>query len=353
MPNRVAMTVQEVTKQFVPGRPVLDGVSAQIRYGQITGLVGPDGAGKTTLLRLMAGLLLPERGQILLEGRSVAEPAVRTELGYMPQKFGLYEELTVLENLHLYADLRGLWGGDRQVAIDRLLEFSGLGEFGDRLVGRLSGGMKQKLGLACALLGRPKVLLLDEPTVGVDPLSRRGLWQMVKGLAAEGIAVVWATAYLDEAERCTEVLVLQEGRLLFAGPPGELTGQMTGKIFLVSAPLEQRRAAANQLFQRPEVADATVQGNRIRVVLREARGGLPASSAPRGLVPLGQQGPDQKPTGQVAPGPEARSEGSLWEAESGSEVAGMGQHWTPTPPRFEDALICLLGGVAKERLAQA
>lgn len=320
MAGHPAMLVQEVTKRFAPHRaPALAGVSAVIRYGQITGLVGPDGAGKTTLLRLMAGLLLPDQGQILLEGRAVADPAVRAELGYMPQRFGLYEELSVLENLHLYADLRGLSGGPRQAAIRRLLEFSGLGPFGDRLSGRLSGGMKQKLGLACALLGNPKVLLLDEPTVGVDPISRRMLWQMVQGLAADGMAVVWATAYLDEAERCAEVLVLQEGRLLFAGPPGELTSRMIGKTFLVSAPAEKRRALAAQLLQRPEVADATVQGNRIRVVLREAMDKGPGTSR------------------------EVGEEASVWEDQS---VA-------PTSPRFEDALVVLLGGLAKERLAGA
>ncbi|HOM16783.1 MAG TPA: ATP-binding cassette domain-containing protein [Thermoguttaceae bacterium] len=320
MSNRTAMTVEEVTKRFRSDRPpALVGVSAVIRYGQITGLVGPDGAGKTTLLRLMAGLLPPDQGRILLEGRDVRDPAVRQELGYMPQKFGLYEELTVLENLHLYADLRGLSGRPRQATIGRLLEFSGLGPFGDRLAGRLSGGMKQKLGLACALLGNPKVLLLDEPTVGVDPVSRRGLWQMVEGLAAEGLAVVWATAYLDEAERCAEVLALQEGQLLFAGPPGELTGRMAGKTFLVSVPGDRRRALAAQLLQRPEVADATVQGNRIRVVLREAMDEGPATSR------------------EVGEGP------AVWEDQS---VA-------PTPPRFEDALILLLGGSAKERASGA
>ncbi len=332
MPNRAAMTVEEVTKRFGPGRaPVLDGVSAVIRYGQITGLVGPDGAGKTTLLRLMAGLLLPDEGQILLEGRSVADPAVRAELGYMPQRFGLYEELTVLENLHLYADLRGLSGADRREAIARLLAFSGLESFGDRQAGRLSGGMKQKLGLACALLGKPNLLLLDEPTVGVDPVSRRGLWQMVEGLADEGMAVVWATAYLDEAERCAEVMVLQEGRVLFAGPPGELTGRMVGRTFLVAAPAEQRRLQAAQLLQRPDVADATVQGNRIRVVLWEAMNG-PMSR-------FGQSG--QGASRPQGPGEESAHGQPFWPGQ-----------WAPTPPRFEDALILLLGGSAKERLAQ-
>jgi len=339
MAGQTAMTVHEVTKRFAPHRPpAIAGLSAEIRYGQITGLVGPDGAGKTTLLRLMAGLLPPDQGQILLEGRSVADPAVRAELGYMPQRFGLYEELTVLENLHLYADLRGLSGGDRQRAIARLLEFSGLGPFGDRLAGRLSGGMKQKLGLACALLGNPKLLLLDEPTVGVDPISRRNLWEMVNELAAQGLAVVWATAYLDEAERCPEVLVLQEGRLLFSGPPGELTRRMIGKIFLVLVPGEQRRSAAAQLLQRPEVADASVQGGRLRVVLWETPAERPSPSAPSGSNP-----PEQAPDGRDSPG----------QSPAGNRTAWPGQQWTPTPPRFEDALLVLLGGVAKERLARA
>src|SRR5258708_37126146 len=142
----------------------------------------------------------------------------------MPQKFGLYEDLSVQENLELYADLRGVLGEERETAFKRLLEFTDLPHFPSRLAGNLSGGMKQKLGLACALLGRPRLLLLDEPSVGVDPISRRELWKMVHELVGQGLTVVWSTAYLDEAELCQETLLFNEGRLLFAGKPSELTG---------------------------------------------------------------------------------------------------------------------------------
>jgi len=193
-------------------KPALEGVSSVLRSGQITGLVGPDGAGKTTLIRLMAGLLAPTAGTITVDGQDPIRDAdsLRAFIGYMPQKFGLYEDLSVQENLELHADLRGVVGQEREETFKRLLAFTDLNRFTTRLAGRLSGGMKQKLGLACALLGRPRLLLLDEPSVGVDPISRRELWKMVHELVAQGMAVVWSTAYLDEgisrpscARRCS------------------------------------------------------------------------------------------------------------------------------------------------------
>ena len=190
-------------KRFPPAtRPALDGISASLRQGVITGLVGPDGAGKTTLMRLMAGLLVPTAGTIRVNGLDPAADAARLRefVGYMPQRFGLYEDLNVRENLVLHADLRGVVGAERRAAFARLLQFTDLERFQDRFAGKLSGGMKQKLGLACALLGKPRLLLLDEPSVGVDPISRRELWQMVHELVASGLTVVWSTAYLDEAE---------------------------------------------------------------------------------------------------------------------------------------------------------
>jgi ABC-2 type transport system ATP-binding protein len=203
----------------------LDGLSATIRPGMITGLVGPDGAGKTTLLRLIAGLLRPTVGRITVLGHDMASDAASAHpaIGYMPQRFGLYEELSVVENLDLFADLHAMTSALRTERVLRLLRFTGLGPFTERLAGQLSGGMKQKLGLACALLSRPRLLLLDEPSVGVDPSSRRELWAIVSAMLEEGgsdgMAVVWATAYLDEAARCGEVLLLHEGRLLAQGPP--------------------------------------------------------------------------------------------------------------------------------------
>ncbi|WP_052362358.1 ATP-binding cassette domain-containing protein [Geminisphaera colitermitum] len=219
-----AVALHEVTRSF-PGavRPALNRVSVTVESGCITGLVGPDGAGKTTLMRLMAGLLRADSGRLDVLGRDPVRDsaALRGLIGYMPQKFGLYEDLTVMENLTLHADLRGLVGAERRTTFERLLAFTDLARFTDRLAGKLSGGMKQKLGLACALLGKPRLLLLDEPGVGVDPVSRRELWRMVRELSDDGMTIVWSTAYLDEAERCDAVLVLHEGQTLFAGTPAE------------------------------------------------------------------------------------------------------------------------------------
>ena len=174
-------------------------INAEIYPGKITGLVGPDGAGKTTLMRLMSSLLLPSEGEVTTCGYDTQrEPIkVRERIGYMPQRFGLYEDLSVIENLRLYAELRAVFGREREETFERLLDFTDLKRFASRLAGRLSGGMKQKLGLACALIRKPQVLLLDEPSVGVDPISRRELWRMVRELADDKMAVVWSTAYLD------------------------------------------------------------------------------------------------------------------------------------------------------------
>jgi ABC-2 type transport system ATP-binding protein len=203
MDTHPAIALNCVTKRFSPdGTSAVMQVTANIFGGHVTGLVGPDGAGKTTLLRLMAGLLAPGEGRITVAGSDPTDRSsnIHEIMSYMPQKFGLYEDLTVMENLNLYADLRGVVGETRLPAIEKLLSFTGLGPFTTRPAGKLSGGMKQKLGLACSLIQRPQILLLDEPSVGVDPLSRRELWQMVYELVGEGIAVVWSTAYLDEAE---------------------------------------------------------------------------------------------------------------------------------------------------------
>lgn len=199
--------------------PAVESLTAEIYGGSVTGLVGPDGAGKTTLMRMLAGLLKPDSGTISLMGLDPIKDSVQVHanLGYMPQKFGLYEDLTVQENLDLYADLRGVLGEERENIYRQLLTFTDLTNFTGRLAGKLSGGMKQKLGLACTLIGRPKVLLLDEPGVGVDPIARRELWRMVHTLADEGMLILWSTSYLDEAQQCKNVLLLNQGQLLFQG----------------------------------------------------------------------------------------------------------------------------------------
>ena len=323
--------LEQVEKKFPrSNRPALSGISAEIKPGIITGLVGPDGAGKTTLLRLVAGLLLPSAGQILFEETTQgantsleqsspqsndslkshpveANPAAkptREWIGYMPQKFGLYEDLSVQENLELHADLRGVLGRERAEAFQKLLAFTDLTRFTSRLAGKLSGGMKQKLGLACALLGRPRLLLLDEPSVGVDPISRRELWKMVHELIEEGLTVVWSTAYLDEAELCGQVLLLNEGRLLFAGRPSDLTQRMRQRCWQIRNPAGSRRELLTRALRRPEVMDGVIQGHAVRLVLR--------------------QGKAQPEAAELNAGPQA-------------EVI-------PVAPRFEDGFIDVLGG---------
>ena len=209
----------------------LDGVSFAIRPGAVTGLIGPDGAGKTTLMRLAAGLLVPDAGRIQALGLDSTRDslALQAALGYMPQRFGLYEDLTVQENLDLYADLQGVPKTARAERYGELMHMTGLGAFTRRLAGRLSGGMKQKLGLACTLVRAPRLLLLDEPTVGVDPVSRRELWSIVDRLVKnEGMSVLLSTAYLDEAERCQAVILLSEGKILDQGPPATISARMAG-----------------------------------------------------------------------------------------------------------------------------
>jgi ABC-2 type transport system ATP-binding protein len=301
-----AVTLSGVLKTF-PGldAPALAGISGSIETGIITGIAGPDGAGKTTFMRLMAGLLRPDGGALTVLGlEPMAAPELRLRVGYMPQKFGLYEDLSVMENLNLHADLRNVTGEERAQTFARLLAFTDLQEFTTRLGGRLSGGMKQKLGLACALLGTPELLLLDKPGVGVDPISRRELWKMVHELAGQGIAVVWSTSYLDEAEACDEVFLLSQGNLLFAGKPGDLTGRMQGRSLHLGGVEGRRRQALATLLRQPEVSDGVIQGRNLRIVLKD---------------------------GAARPDPAAL------------EIPGQPE-WKEVAPRFEDAFIDLLGG---------
>jgi len=214
--------IEHLTKQFPnQATPALKEIHTEIQKGQIVGVVGPDGSGKTTFMRTLAALLLPTKGSVTIGGFNTIKDAesIHELTGYMPQKFGLYEELTVMQNLTLYADLCGLVGEDRKTTFEKLLHFTNLAPFTNRLARNLSGGMKQKLGLACALLKKPTLLLLDEPSVGVDPVSRRELWKIIHSLSEEGVSVLWSTSYLDEAEKCQTVLVLNNGELLYQGAP--------------------------------------------------------------------------------------------------------------------------------------
>ena len=308
--DSVALSFRDVTKRFRAGDrtiQALDEVSAEVHRGQVTGLIGPDAAGKTTLMRLAAGLLVPDAGQILALGLDCArEPlAVQAALGYMPQRFGLYEDLTVQENLDLYADLHAVPASARPARYDELLHMTGLAGFTGRLAGRLSGGMKQKLGLACVLVHPPGLLLLDEPTVGVDPVSRRELWAIVYRLVEEQhTTVLLSTAYLDEAERCSEVILIHSGKVLGQGAPADFTRRLQGRTFRASAPGMAKRAMQRRLQQAAGVLDAVIQGARVRVVTEQAR----------------------DPN------------------ELRDDAAFAGCTITPVSPRFEDAFIAMLSG---------
>ncbi len=302
--DKSLLEVRDLTKRF-GAATALDRVSLTLLRGRLNGLAGPDGAGKTTLIRILTGLLGSDFGEIRLDGVSLAEAVARQGfIGYMPQKFGLYEDLSVLENLRLYAALNGVPKEKERGLFDEMLRFTDLARFSERLAGRLSGGMKQKLGLACALLGRPKLLLLDEPSVGVDPISRRELWSMVGELMEGGMTVLWSTAYLDEAEHCDKVILLDESKKLFEGPPGELTGRLKGRVFLLSEPSGGRRGALRRVLREPFVRDGVIQGGSVRFV-----------TAPE-----------------------------LPDGEPQALARKLGGTLAPAAPRFEDAFIDILGG---------
>lgn len=300
-----AVVIDNVAKHFGDVH-ALRGFSAEIRYGCLTGLVGPDGAGKTTLMRIMTGLLVPNGGSVTLAGLDVVRDndAIHIVSGYMPQRFGLYEDLSVMENMRLYAQLRGMDADQHADTFESLLDFTRLGPFTRRLAGKLSGGMKQKLGLACALMAKPEVLLLDEPGVGVDPVSRQDLWRMVQELTDDGMAVVWSTAYLDEAERCESVLLLNEGKLEFDGPPQQLTDRLKQRSFRLIGVSDERRDVLSRALDLRTVGDGVIQGDAVRVVLREDAG---------------------------------REEIDALANEVGAQLE-------PVQARFEDAFIDLLGG---------
>ncbi len=306
----VVLRLTGVDKQF--GKPprvvqALSGVDIEVRRGRVTGLIGPDGAGKTTLMRIATGLLLPKRGEVEVLGFDAARQSleVQSRVGYMPQRFGLYEDLSVQENLDLYADLQGVAPRARALRYQELMNMTGLAPFTERLAGRLSGGMKQKLGLACTLVHPPELLLLDEPTVGVDPVSRRELWEIVYRLVREqAMSVLLSTAYLDEAERCDEVILLHEGRLLGHGTPDDFSRPLTGRSFAVTAPDIGKRTLQARLAARPGVLDSVIQGEHVRVVLD-----ADAAATPQRVI---------------------------------AELPGAGIE--PVPPRFEDAFVTMIRG---------
>ena len=265
-----------VTKRFRDSRggallTAVDCLDIRAARGKMTALIGPDGAGKTTFLRMVCGLMFPTEGILSVLGIPVADkPAdVQRRLGYMPQKFGLYEDLTCMENMNLYADLHGISAEERKERFEKLFYMTGLAPFAQRLAGKLSGGMKQKLGLACTLVRTPELLVLDEPTVGVDPLSRRELWEILKELVAEEqISVLVSTAYMEEAELCNEVYILNKGKLLDRGTPEELRKKTEGLCYTAKIPegISPRILQAALLDDRESVDDAVPEKGNWKTV---------------------------------------------------------------------------------------
>jgi ABC-2 type transport system ATP-binding protein len=261
-----AIRTEGLTRRFGPLTAV-ERVTLAVGRGEIFGLVGPDGAGKTTTLRLLAGLLEPSEGEAWLAGlHTVREAAaLKDRIGYMAQRFGLYPDLTVDENLEFYGELFGVSRGRRDVLAARLLAVTRMEPFRKRRAGQLSGGMKQKLALMCTLLHRPEILLLDEPTTGVDAVSRRDFWEILRQLAAEGITVLLTTAYMDEAERCDRVGLLYRGRLVECGTPQAVRGAVSAPCYEVAAP--DLREAREALRGRPGVVSVEPAGGVLHAFL--------------------------------------------------------------------------------------
>jgi ABC-2 type transport system ATP-binding protein len=268
------IAVEGLTKRF-PDVAAVNAISFEIGRGEIFGLVGPDGCGKTTTMRMLAGVMRPDAGGISVDGVNVvADPeAVKPHISYMPQRFGLYEDLSVDENIRFYADLFEIPAALREERSSRLLAASGMTQFRKFLAGQLSGGMKQKLGLTCALVHTPKVLLLDEPTTGVDPLSRRDFWRILYGLREEGVTILISTAYLDEAERCNRLVLLQAGRALHCDTPQGLKRKMPGALVSVISPMG--RAARDALAGRQGVSHVLLVGDGVHAVVDDAALRLP------------------------------------------------------------------------------
>lgn len=254
-----------LSKSFGTNR-ALEAVSLAVRAGEIYGLVGPDGAGKTTLIRMLCGALRHDHGRAEIAGIDVGRQPeqARAQIGYLPQRFSLYEDLTVLENLRFFAEARGLTRREWQPRTLQILDFVGLGEFTGRRAGKLSGGMRQKLGLAVALVHQPRVLLLDEPTTGVDPITRQDFWRLIiRIVAEEGVAVLVSTPYMDEAARCHRLGFLRGGRLLVEGTPAQIRARLAGRVIEAAGqPLPLLRRAALDL---PDVENAQMFGDRLHL----------------------------------------------------------------------------------------
>jgi ABC-2 type transport system ATP-binding protein len=269
-----AIEVCELTKSF-PGVLAVDHLSFSVNKGEIFGLVGPDGAGKTTTMRMLAGVMAPDSGGATVAGFDVVKSpeAAKHKLSYMPQRFGLYEELTVDENIRFYARMFGVKAGERENRAVLLLEAAGMGEFRNRLAGKLSGGMKQKLGLVCALIHTPDVILLDEPTNGVDPVSRRDFWRILYSLLDQGVTILVTTAYLDEAERCHRIALLHEGNMLFCDTPARLKENFPGSV--LSVVTRDPRSISGLLEGNGGISSMTVVGDGLHLVVNDSTRMIP------------------------------------------------------------------------------
>ncbi len=305
-----AIRSESLTKKF-GGTSAVDGLSLSVEEGEIFGLVGPDGAGKSTTMRLLTSIMEPTSGDAWVAGHHVVTDAeaVKEDIGYMSQRFGLYPDLTVMENIEFYADIYGVPKKLRPERIERLLAFSNMTPFKKRQAGRLSGGMKQKLGLACALIHTPKVLFLDEPTNGVDPVSRRDFWRILYQLLRDKVTIFVSTAYLDEAERASRIGLMHKGKLLAAGTPDEVKTLMQGSILEIRS-TEPRKALA--LLKARSSEAASLFGDRIHLVTREPERGA--------------------------------EEAELALAAAGLEVKGI----RTIEPALEDVFVSVLAGERKE-----
>lgn len=297
--------IKNLSKTFKnPAITAIKDLTLSLPKGKVIGLIGPDGAGKTTLIRLLLGLLQPSEGTISVLGLNPIKQTnlLHQNIGYMPQKFGLYEDLSIQENMNLYADLKELSATQKEEQFEWLLKFTGLKPFTARLAGNLSGGMKQKLGLGCAMLGKPQFLLLDEPGVGVDPISRRELLKMVYSLRDQGITVLWSTSYLDEAEKFDNVILLNNGKLIFNGLPHLLTQKLKRRVFQTKQPLNNPRSFLRKIMQKENrLIDAVISGQYVRVV-----------------------------------------------SKNSALVSELSADFSPVKPRFEDAVIDILGGASMQ-----
>ncbi len=284
-----AVVADQLHKSFADVHAV-DGLSFKVAPGEIYGLVGPDGAGKTTTMRLLCGGFRPDSGRAFIYGHDVIkEPdAARTQIGYLAQRFSLYGDLTVLENLRFFAEVHGIKQSEWRPRTQEILKFVGLDEFSNRRAEQLSGGMRQKLGLATALVHRPKVLLLDEPTGGVDPVTRQDFWQLIiRIVGQEDVSVVISTPYMDEASRCTRVGFVNRGQLITEGTPGQVTTRLNDRVLeLLGDPIDTMRRVATA---DPDVEDVQVFGDRLHLRVRPASAGRVIDRLPSNLRAKGVQ----------------------------------------------------------------